>query len=327
VSPRRPLLAALLAAALATAVVTAASPAVAITPQSVTPQTVIPGWRPSDPPADRAALAARLAEVTYAVSCGTVTATGWSADVADDPAPDSWKAILVTTSAMSAACAATPAALRVRQGALTIEARPWVAGTASDAGTIQVKPDLPYIDWDFVPTPRVGQWVGIAARGVDGGLLSMLERRVTAVGTDSFTLNSPVDATYAGAPVVDNQGRALGVMTAAGSVVTGSPVYCGELFICTDPTKVWWDITAPSVPRDVKATAGKGRVTVTWKPALSDGGDEADYRYSVNGAPWIDASRFSITVKARKGVSVTVSVQSFNAAGWGPTKIVSARAK
>lgn len=299
----------------------------AMTPQSVTPKTVIPGWSPSDPPADRAALAARLAEVTYAVSCGNVTATGWSADVADDPAPDSWKAILVTTSAMSAACAATPAALRVRQGALAIEARPWVAGTASDAGTIQVRPDLPYIDWDFVPTPRVGQWVGIAARGVDGEVLPMLERRITVVGTDSFTMASPVDATYVGAPVVDNQGRALAVMTAAGTVVTGSPVYCGELFICTDPTKVWWDITAPSVARDVKATAGKGRVTVTWKPAAIDGGDTVTYSYSVNGAPWIKTDTFKVTVKARKGQLVTVSIGTVNQAGAGPTKIVSTRAK
>ena len=62
----------------------------AMAPQSVTPKTVIPGWSPSDPPAYRAALAARLAEVTYAVSCGNVTATGWSADVADDPARDRW---------------------------------------------------------------------------------------------------------------------------------------------------------------------------------------------------------------------------------------------
>ena len=299
----------------------------AMTPQSVTPKSVIPGWNPSDPPAFRAALAARLAEVTYAVSCGNVTATGWSADVADDPAPDSWKAILVTTSTMSGACAATPAALRVRQGAQTVEARPSVAGPASDAGTIPVRPDLPYIDWDFVPTPRVGQWVGIAARGVDGGVLPMLERRVTVVGTATFTVDSPVDAMYVGAPVVDNTGRALGTLTAAGSVVTGSPVYCGELFICTDPTKVWWDITAPSVAREVKATAGKGRVTVTWKPAASDGGDTVSYYYRIGAGQWIETDAFKVTVKARKGQLVTVSIVTGNYAGAGPTKVVSARAK
>ncbi len=247
--------------------------------------------------------------------------------MADDPGPDSWKAILVTTSAMSAACATTPAALRVRQGALTIEARPFLSSTARGVGTIDLKPDLPYIDWDFVPKPRPDQWVGIAARGVDGEVLPMLERRITVVGTDSFTLNSPVDATYVGAPVVDNTGRGLGTVIAAGSVVTGAPVYCGEIFICTDPTRVWWDITAPSVPRDVKATAGKGRVTVTWKAAESDGGAEAEYRYSVNGAPWIKTDAFKVTVKARKGERVVVSVGTVNSAGPGPTKIVSARAR
>jgi hypothetical protein len=299
----------------------------AMTPQSVTPKSVIPGWNPSDPPAFRAALAARLAEVTYAVSCGNVTATGWSADVADDPAPDSWKAILVTTSTMSGACAATPAALRVRQGAQTVEARPLDTNTARGVGTIDLKPDLPYIDWDFVPTPRVGQWVGIAARGVDGGVLPMLERRVTVVGTATFTVDSPVDAMYVGAPVVDNTGRALGTLTAAGSVVTGSPVYCGELFICTDPTKVWWDITAPSVAREVKATAGKGRVTVTWKPAASDGGDTVSYYYRIGAGQWIETDAFKVTVKARKGQLVTVSIVTGNYAGAGPTKVVSARAK
>ena len=294
---------------------------------AMSPKTVTPGWSPSDPPADRASLVETLADVTYAVSCGGVTATGWSADAADDTAADSWKAFLVTTATMSGACAATPAALRVRQGELTVEARPWVASTARGVGTIELKPDLPYIDWDFVPTPRVGQWVGIAARGVDGEVLPMLERRITVVGTDSFTLNSPVDATYVGAPVVDNTGRGLGTVTAAGGVVTGSPVYCGELFICTDPTKVWWDITAPSVARDVKATSAKGRVTVTWKAAASDGGAEAEYRYSVNGAPWIKTDTFKVTVKARKGERVVVSVGSVNSAGPGPTKIVSARAR
>ena len=316
-SPRRALAVTLLAAAL----VAASTPALA------RPASVTPGWSPIDPPADRAALAETLAEVTYAVSCGSVTATGWSADALDDTAPESWKGFLVTTSAMSAACASTPETLVVRQGEQAVEARPSNPGSASGAGTIEVRPDVPYIDWDFVPTPRPQQWVGIAARGIGGGMLPMLERRIATVGTDTFTLNAAVDAAYVGAPVVDNRGRALGVITAAGTLVTGAPQFCGELFVCTDPTRVWWDITAPSAPRSVTASAGKGRVTVTWKAAASDGGAEADYLYSVNGGPWTEASRFSVTVKARKGVSVTVSVLAVNEAGWGPTVTRTARAR
>ena len=316
-STRRSLLAGLIAAAL----LVSASPALAMTPQSVTP-----GWSRSDPPADPTALVAELAKTTYAVSCGSVTATGWSADVYDDTSAGILS-ILITTSAVSKACAANPAALRVRQGEVTLETRPWSYNTASGVGALVSGVDLPYIDWDFVPSPRVGQWVGIAARGIDGEALPMLEGRIVTVGTDSFTVNTAVGEEYVGAPVVDNRGRALGVMTAADTIATGTPQFCGEPFDCTDPTRVWWDINAPSAPRNVTASAGKGRVTVTWKPVTSDGGDPVSYFSSVNGGGWTEASRFSVTVKARKGVSVTVRVQAVNEAGWSPTVTVSAKAK
>ena len=68
-------------------------------------------------------------------------------------------------------------------------------------------------------------------------------------------------------------------------------------------------------------------ITVTWKPVASDGGDPVNYFSSVNGGPWTEASSFSVTVKARKGTTVTVSVQSVNAAGPGPTVTRSAKAK
>ena len=90
---------------------------------------------------------------------------------------------------------------------------------------------------------------------------------------------------------------------------------------------MWWDITAPSVPRDVKATPGKGRVNVAWKPAASDGGDTVTYSYRIGAGQWITTDAFKVTVKARKGQLVTVSIGTINQAGAGPTKIVSARAK
>ena len=290
------------------------------------PRAVIPGWSPIDPPADRAALVAQLAEVTYAVSCGSVTATGWSADVTDDSAAGILS-ILVTTSAVSASCASNPAALRVRQGTLTLEARPWTYSAASGVGTLVSPADRPYIDWDFVPTPRVGQWVGIAARGVNGEALPLLERRIAEVGAASFTMTAPVDAAYVGAPVVDNQGRALGTMTAAGAVVTGAPTFCDDFFICTDPTRVWWDITAPSEVTDVKAVSGRGFVTFTWKAAASDGGAPASYWYRVGKGPVTLADRFRVKVPARKGQRVMIAISTINEAGPGPTVTITARAR
>lgn len=315
-SPRRALAVTLLAAAL----VAASTPALA------RPAAVTPGWSPSDPPGIRAAFDAQMSAAVYAVSCRGVTATGWASSMRDDTTYD-WRTMLVTTSAVSTACSTTRDDLIVRQGSEALPAYPWIFGSSTGLGSIAVIPYRAGVYWDRAPSPRVGQWVGIGGRASDGTLLPILERRIVAVGSASFTLDKAVDGQYLGAPVADSQMRVLGSLTRAGSEVTGSPVYCEALFDCADPSRAWWDISVPSAPRDVTATAGKGRVTVTWKPAASDGGAKADYRYSVNGGPWMDASRYTVTVKARKGVSVTVSVQSFNAAGWGPTVTRTARVR
>lgn len=315
-SPRRALAVTLLAAAL----VAASTPALA------RPASVTPGWSPSDPPANRATFDAEMSAAVYAVSCRGVTATGWASSMPDDTTYD-WRTMLVTTSEVSTACVDTRSDLMVRQASETFPAYSWIFGSSTGLGSIAVIPYRTGAYWDRTPSPRIGQWVGIGGRASDGSMLPILERRITAVGSTSFTLNEAVGADYLGAPVADSQMRILGSLTRAGTEVTGSPVYCEALFDCADPSKAWWDITVPSAPRSVTASAGKGRVTVTWKPAASDGGSKADYRYSVNGGPWTEASRFSVTVKARKGIAVTVSVQSFNAAGWGPTVTRTARAR
>ena len=289
-----------------------------MTPLDMTPKVVIPGWSPADPPESRAAFDAQMGAVLYAVSCRGVTATGWASSMRDDTTYD-WRTMLVTTSEVSGACVETRGDLVVRQGGDTLPAYPWIGGSPSGLGSIAVIPYRIGAYWDLTPKPRIGQWVGIGGRAPDGSMLPILERRVVAVGSTSFTLDQSVGAGYLGAPVADNMMRALGTLTRAGAEVTGSPVYCDVLFLCEEPDKAWWDITAPSAPRSIKASAGKGKVTVTWKPVATDGGANADYRYSVNGGPWTDTSTFSVTVKARKGASVTVGVQSFNAAGWGPT--------
>ena len=298
-----------------------ASPALAMTPRAV-----IPGWSPSAPPTDPAALAESLAEITYAVSCGSVVTTGWSGEVADDTVEDV-AALIVTTSAVPGACAGLPGALVVRQGDARVEARPAIHNAPAGLGSIFVAEDLPYADWDFVPMPRVGQWVGLSARTPTGEALPLIERRVATVGDGTFTLDSRVEAAYVGAPVVDNTGRALGTMVSAGVIVTGSPQFCDVIFICVDPSQVWRDITAPSAVTNAKATAGKGKVTFTWKAAADDGGAEAAYWYRVGAGQWKQADVFRVTVKARKGQRVTIALGTVNDAGPGPTLILSAKAK
>lgn len=299
---------------------------VAMTPGDVTPRLVIPGWSPSDPPLQRASFDAQMSAVLYAVSCRGVTATGWASSMVDDTTYD-WRSMLVTTSEVSGACVETRGDLVVRQGSDTLPAYPWIGGSSTGLGSIAVIPYRPGAYWDATPMPRIGQWVAIGGRAPGGALLPILERRIVAVGSTSFTLNEAVGADYLGAPVADNKMRVLGTLTRAGTEVTGSPVYCGVLFLCTNPDQVWWDITAPSEATDVKAKAGKGRITVTWKPAVSDGGDTVTYSYRVGTGPWTKTSDFTVTVKARKGQRVAVSVGTVNHAGAGPTVVVSAKAK
>jgi len=164
-----------------------------------------------------------LTDAVYTVTCGGLTATGWSADALDDTMDD-WDTVLLTTPALAAACVASPAAPTVLQSTDTFVARVW--GSATSVGAIELLGDRPYIDWDFVPTPRVGQWVALQARAADGSVLPLLQRRIVSVNADTFVIDEAVGADYLGAPVIDNRGRALGMLTAAGTLVTGSPQYC-----------------------------------------------------------------------------------------------------
>lgn len=315
-SPR--IIAALAATAVTAGALLTATPALAMTPRAVTP-----GWNPVDPPTDPAGFAFGFPYVLYTVSCGSLTATGWSADVADDT---NFRAMLVTTSDVATACALQPGTLVVKQGDDTVPASPWVFDAARGFGSIAVVPNEAFIDWDFVPTPTAGQWVALQGRAADGSPLPMLERRITAVGTDTFTIDEPVGAEYLGAPVVDNMARGLGVVTRSGIDITGAPQFCDTLFYCTDPTRVWWDITAPSVPRGVKAKAGKGRITFRWKPVADDGGDDVAYWYRIGSHAPLPTDRFAVTFTARKGQRVKFSVVAVNHAGPGPTVTIYAKA-
>ena len=292
----------------------------------MTPKAVIPGWNPSDPPRDRAAFDAQMGATVYAVSCRGVHATGWASSMPDDTTYD-WRSMLVTTSEASRACSTTRSDLVVRQGSDTFPAYPWIHGTATGVGSIAMIPYRIGAYWDGTPRPRLGQWVGIGGRASDGTMLPILERRIVAIGATSFTLNEAVGADYLGSPVADNTMRILGSLTHAGSEVTGAPVYCIDLFSCADDTNVWRDITAPSAVTNAKATAGKGRVTVTWKAAADDGGAQVAYWYRVGERAWKKTDTFRVTVKARKGQRLTIALGTVNDAGPGPTVIVSAKAK
>lgn len=279
------------------------------------------GWSPLDPPSVPGLFALQFQHILYSVTCNGVTATGWSADGADDTA-STWDTTIVTTTPVATACFESPGSILARQGDDTLAIEPY-----NYWGIVRGQGDQAYIDWDFVPMPRVGQWVGIGARSADGAPLPLLERRIVTVGADTFTVDQPIDAAYLGAPVVDNMGRALGMVTTAGIEVTGSPQFCVHLFECADPGKVWWDITAPSAVTNAKAVGGKRKVTVTWQPVASEGGDEVAYWYRVGQGEWKFNDTFRVVLRAAPKTRVTVTIVAINHAGPGPSKTVWAIAK
>lgn len=292
-------------------------------PALARPQRVTPGWSPAKPPVNTAEFAqSKVTPIIYGVTCGQVMATGWSAFVTDNPDSD-LDSNIVTTGPVSQACFDSPGSLVVRQEDDTFVSQPYNFGKSG--GVIAVFGHQPYATTLDSPVPRVGQWMAIGARSPDGAALPMLELRVTSVGDDTFAVDRSIDESYLGGPVLDNVGRVLGLLSQAGNVITGTPQFCGDIFWCPDES--WLDITAPSRPRNVKATPGKRSVTVTWQAVASDGGSDVVYWYHVGNGPWTKPVGNSVTVKALSGTRVSVTVQAQNMAGPGPAIMVWATAK
>lgn len=337
-APRpRALAAPALVAACATALLLPTGPATAdaslakaVALRSTVAAVTTPGWTPQAPPMFPTLLEANLNRMTYAATCGGQGATAWSV-AAEDDSVGPWDTTLVSTSGVVGDCLYGPGPLSVRQGSQPLDAKAYNSDANAGAGTILATGDAPSIDFGGVPMPRQDQWLGVAARSEGGEPLPMLVRRVASVSSSTFTVDQPIDSGYLGGVVVDNQGRPLGMVTAAGITVMGTPQLCSTLFLCREPTHVWWDITAPSAVTNAKAVGVKGAVIVTWQAAASDGGSEVAYWYVVGAASAKKATTttgtFRVRIPATRGSRVTVRLDTINDAGPGPSVTVSARAK
>lgn len=81
----------------------------------------------------------------------------------------------------------------------------------------------------------------------------------------------------------------------------------------------------PGAVTALKAVGTAGAVKVTWAPP--SGATPTRYDYRVGRGKWIATSSLTVTVKAKRGSTITVAVRAVNAAGDGPVSVATARAK
>ena len=88
-------------------------------------------------------------------------------------------------------------------------------------------------------------------------------------------------------------------------------------------------ITTPSAPRDLAASPGNGKVTLTWSPPANDGGaDVTGYEFQVDQGDWKDAggadARSVVVDDLENGREYTLSLRAGNETGPGAVATVDA---
>ncbi|MCY4600290.1 MAG: fibronectin type III domain-containing protein [Acidobacteria bacterium] len=220
----------------------------------------------------------------------------------------------------------------------TVGAASWTAGTTTDTSVDITVPEASYeLQVRAVSAEGSGAWSDVVGVGQQAGPPLNL---ATAAADGQVTLTWEVPSTTGGFDIqryeyrVDGAGDWISTGMERRAVVTGltnGQEYRFEVRAVTaagsgpsvtmtaTPEAV---VHPPSVPRNLRATPGDGRVTLSWERPSSDGGSPiTDYEYQVNGAgDWTSAGldlREVVTGLAN-GRRHSFEVRAINAGGEGP---------
>jgi hypothetical protein len=92
----------------------------------------------------------------------------------------------------------------------------------------------------------------------------------------------------------------------------------------SEPSAQVTPVGRPGPVTNLKAAPAKGSLRVAWSPPNNMGGaTTVTYQYKVGKQAWMSTSATSVTVRGKKGVSISVSVRAGNQAGSGPAVSVS----
>jgi hypothetical protein len=83
----------------------------------------------------------------------------------------------------------------------------------------------------------------------------------------------------------------------------------------------------PSAPTAPRAQSLKGGVKFSWAAPASPGDGPLTYEYRAGSGSWLKTTRTTVTLKAPKGKTVTISVRAVNSTGPGASLNISGKAK
>ena len=286
-------------AAIAVTVMGAAIPAYAANPlpapetPKVQPKSeTLTAWDPSASPLRLTDFVEKINKSVVTVYCGRSLGSAWVAETGmrEEWLASGYRRYLITNAHVIEGCTSENTMyIEVKQNGITYPARVWSWDWDLDLAGIVTTADLPELEWARSPRPRVGQWV--AAFGSPLGLAgSATFGYVSYVGNNDLISSAPINPGNSGGPLLDNEGRVIGINTAGidGTngigIVQGTPLMCGTTHICQDSTTVWLNGTTPSAPKDVIATQRDGGAVVSWSQPATDGGQPIT-RYRVTAQP------------------------------------------
>lgn len=292
-------------------------------------------WDPGAVPTRLTDFVEEVNRSVVTVLCGRGLGSGWAAAtrLSDEQVASGYKRYIVTNFHVIRDCTyAGSQYIEIQQNGIKYPARVWGWDSNLDLASVLTTAEIPVLGWNPAPRPRVGQWV--AAFGSPFGLAgSATFGYVSYVGRTDLISSAPINPGNSGGPLVDNQGRVVGVNTAGieGSnsvgIVQGTPLMCQSTHVC-DSAKVWLGGTTPGAPTRITLQQVGSSVTVRWSPPSSDGGQRIT-NYRVTASPsgkFCNANLMRACTLSKQGKqdpgfvpgsTHTFSVQATNAIGPG----------
>lgn len=292
-------------------------------------------WDPSAAPQRLTDFVERINKSVVTVYCGRGLGSGWAAttNISDEAAISGYQSYVITNAHVIQGCTSGNSRfIEVRQNGVSYPARVWSWNWDHDLAGVMTTVDLPELRWGENPKPRVGQWV--AAFGSPLGLAgSATFGYVSYVGNNDLISSAPINPGNSGGPLVDNEGRVIGINTAGidGTngigIVQGTPLMCLSTHDCATSTTVWLDGNTPGAPTNFTVEQRpRGGAAFNWDAPANTGGQRIT-QYLVRGTPgdFTCTTRFTSgcgigtgnRFQLQPGTTYTFTVQAVNDIGAG----------